>query len=109
MAGVPPCRSVECSWSHWQKRAWRRSGDQRPAHFHLDHEEHCSITGIDWNTVQLYAVEDVLWELPAKGLRVDGMDNNIIFLNDPGLRMGTPLQGFGPSSTYCQGVRLPTW
>lgn len=109
MAGVSLCRSGECSWSHWQETAWRRSGDQKPAHFHLDHEESWFITGIDWNTVQLYAVEDVLWELPAKGLRVDGMGNNIIFVNDPGLRVASPLQVFGPSSAYSQGIRLPTW
>ncbi len=57
-------------------------------------------------------MEDVLWEISAERRGVefsDGIDNNIIFANDPGLRMGGPLQGWGRFPTSCPGVRLPTW
>lgn len=57
-------------------------------------------------------MEDVLWEISAEGRGVgfsDGMDNNIIFANDPGLRTGRLLQGWGRFPASCPGVRLPTW
>jgi len=110
--GLSLCRDRSCSWSRWQETAWQRSGDQKPAHFHLDHGEAGDFTGPDWNTVQLHAMEDVLWEISAEGRGVefsDGMDNNILFANDPGLRMGSPLQGWGRFPASCPGVRLPTW
>jgi len=62
--------------------------------------------------VQFHAMEDVLWEISAEGRGVefsDGIDNNIIFANDPGLRVGGPLQGWGRFPTSCPGVRVPTW
>ncbi|RYP92070.1 hypothetical protein DL770_001800 [Monosporascus sp. CRB-9-2] len=110
--GILLCRDRSCSWSRWQETAWQRSGDQKPAHFYLDYGEVGDLAGPDWNTVQLHAMEDVLWEVSAEGRGVgfsDGMDNNIIFANDPGLRMGSPLQGWGRFPASCPGVRLPTW
>ena len=68
--------------------------------------------GPDRNTVQLHAVEDVLWEVSVEGRGVgfsDGIDNNIIFAHDPGLREGSPTQGWGRFPASCPGVRLPTW
>ena len=57
-------------------------------------------------------MEDVLWEISAEGRGVefsDGMNNSIIFTNDPCLRMGGPLQGWGRFPASCAGVKLPTW
>jgi hypothetical protein len=57
-------------------------------------------------------MEDVLWEISAEGQGVgfsDGIGNNIIFANDPGLHMGGALQGWGRFPASCPGVRLPTW
>lgn len=92
--------------------AWQLLGDQKPAHFHLDHGETGVFVGPNWNTIQLHATEDVLWEVSAEGRGVtfsDGMDGNIIFANDPGLRMGSSLEECCHFLASCEGVRLPTW
>ena len=64
------------------------------------------------NTIQLFMMEDVLWELPIIGRGidfVDGADRNVIFANDVSLRIGSELEGHGRFPDSISGVRVPTW
>ena len=73
---------------------WSETFRNPSAHFHLDHLGADLAPNI--NTIQLYTVEDVLWELPILGRGVDftdGPDGNVIFANDSSLPTD---QGFHP-------------
>ena len=72
---------------------------------------YCKITEED-NTLQVFMIEDVLWELPIieRGIDfVDGVDRNVIFANDVSLRIGSELEGSGRYPDTISGVRVPTW
>lgn len=84
------------------------------AHFHMDWAERSwqeQWVGDKDDTLQVFAMEDVLWELPAgKGLGfTDGPSNNIMLASDPSLRRGSELDGWGRFADADTVVRIPTW
>lgn len=57
-------------------------------------------------------MEDVLWEVSIEGRGVDfsdGIDNNVIFANNPGLSKAGSYQGWSRFPPTYTDVRLPTW
>ncbi|KAH8699363.1 hypothetical protein GQ44DRAFT_718204 [Phaeosphaeriaceae sp. PMI808] len=106
--GVPLCQDRSCEQTCWVEARRQYYSDQQPAHFHLNSSEGM-LAGPRWNTVQLHAGEDVLWEVPTEGRGVafsNGVD--IIFANDPAVPLGTSPEEWGRFPASCPGVRLPT-
>lgn len=107
--GLPLCRNESCSMNLLRKTQCSESFRNPPAHFHLDFLGADFIENAD--TVHLYRMEDVLWELPILGRGVDFTDgprNNVIFANDASLSVGSELQGWGRFPESSPGTRIPT-
>lgn len=112
LQGFSVCRNVDCPVTRQTK--WEISFRNPSVHFHMDWTKPSCQE--QWlfdrdNTLQLFAMEDVLWELPTcKGLGfIDGQFNNIISASDPCLRWGSELQGWGRFPDPHTDVRIPTW
>lgn len=103
------CQDKTCPKFIKAETEWEESFTNPPVHFHL--EKNTSQQYKYCDTLELYTTEDVLWELPVgKGVDfTDGPSNNIIFANDPTLRAGTPLGGWGRFPSSKTPVRIPTW
>lgn len=111
--GLSLCRRRGCPLNVKREKEWQVVANNPPAHFHMDYPdtEFFKWTDMD-NTIQLFMMEDVLWELPVigKGIDfVDGPDQNVIFANDINLRIGSELEGSGRFPDTISGVRVPTW
>lgn len=68
------------------KKEWQKVFNNAPAHFHMDYHDtsYCKMTEEE-NTLKIFMMEDLLWELPIIGRGidfVDGVDRNVIFAND---------------------------
>lgn len=107
------CRRKGCPLIIRREKEWHVCFKNPPAHFHMDYPD---TPFFKWtekdNTIQLFMMEDVLWELPIidRGVDfVDGADRNVIFANDVSLRIGSELEGSGRFPDSISGVRVPTW
>ena len=110
--GLSLCRDRSCPLNISSERGCPRAWDNPSAHFHMGVPDTSDFSSRAWNALQLFTIEDVLWELPIieRGVNyVDGVDGNVIFANDISQPIGSELKGFGRFPDSISGVRVPTW
>lgn len=107
------CRRSGCPLNIRREKEWQTVFNNSPAHFHMNYPDtsYCIMTEED-NTLQVFMMKDVLWELLIIEREidfVDDVDRNVMFANDVNLRIEFELKKSGRYSDTISSVRVPTW